>query len=100
MENGKMRKFNIGDKLYCINKVVSISSDEVLLDEFEEFVIYNIRPNIQTQEEISVINEKITYTFSNIKGTPHHIDNYFITLPEYRKMKINKILNDRVRRTI
>lgn len=87
----------VGDKLICIKQVISISSDEVLLDDFEECVIYNIKPTINSTKTISIYNKNnYTFTFSTIKGNTAYVYDYFITLSEYRKLKINK-LNESIR---
>ena len=111
----------IGDRLYCINDRVSAVSSVIFFIKGNVYEIVNIinnfpsTPTLKEQRKIKFYNnlskesiivcvkpesswpnggiEFIYDKYQENDGDYYYIDEYFITLAEYRKIKLNKINN-------
>lgn len=92
-----MKNLKVGDKVYCIkNFKMSINSD-VTFDENKIYTITAIMNNLHVKglnEKIDIcqIDYKLNFYFTKYtEYTNFYFYDYFITLPELRKYKLQKI---------
>jgi hypothetical protein len=76
----------IGDKLYCHTGYVYPDTGECWISAEKTYPIVDIKPGYLTILD----NQGSKNDFSIIKKG-YHIDDFFYTMKEYRKLKIQKI---------
>lgn len=84
-----------GDKLYCINTIKNKLYNYNYFIKDNPYIIFHVSEN-----KIQILDEKFGIWHFYINGRlmsqdEYQFNNHFVSLVKYRKLKINKIQNEK-----
>lgn len=87
----------VGDKVYCIKNFKTPTNPDVFFDENKTYKITaamkNVYLRLDAEDKISIyqIDYKLNFSTNNVIDTDFCFNDYFITLKEMRKLKLEKL---------